>query len=98
MSLSENIDQNFDVNLWSKKLEGYSCADIANLCRDSVQFVFDRKTSFLNTQQFLNLPTDQAKIIVTNADFEKAVSLRKSSVDSSTIKRYEEWRDTKGAE
>jgi katanin p60 ATPase-containing subunit A1 len=98
MSISDLIDDDFELDLYAQKLEGYSCADITNLCRDAAQAVFNKQTSNLDTQAWLNMPLEQARVVITNQDFERAISLRKSSVDKETIKMYEEWRRSKGAE
>ena len=98
MSLEQIIDERFDLDAWAERLEGYSCADITNLCRDAAQMVFERQMKLIDTQQWINMPVDEAQVIVKDDDFAWAVSKRKSSVDLSQIKRYEEWRDQKGAE
>ena len=98
MSISDLIDEDFELDLFAQKLEGYSCADITNLCRDAAQAVFDKQTSNLDTQAWLNMPIEQAKVVISNQDFERAMSLRKSSVDKETLKMYEDWRRSKGAE
>ena len=98
MQIGSMIDDSFDVKRFVKMLKGYSCADISNLCRDVAQQVFDKQTKDLDTQEWLNMPAEEANFVVTNADFELAMKRRKSSVDPTTIKKYEEWRDAKGAE
>ena len=98
MHIGEMMDSNFNLPLFVKKLDGYSCADIANLCKDVAQYVFDKQTKDLDTQQWLNMPVEDANVVVTNADFEMAMKKRKSSVDPASIKKYEQWRDLKAAE
>ncbi|OHT04209.1 ATPase, AAA family protein [Tritrichomonas foetus] len=98
MRIKEYADETFDYDGWAKKLEGYSCADITNLCRDAAQMVFDRQTDLLDTQQWIEMPTIDARIIIKNEDFAKAVALRKSSVDQASLAKYEAWRKAKGAE
>ena len=98
MNINDYVDDSFDFDGFAKKLDGYSCADITNLCRDAVQAVFDKMTSMIDTQEWLNMPAENAKVIVRNADFELAMKKRKSSVDPATLKRYEEWGRSRGAE
>lgn len=98
MSIQENASEDFDYEGWAKKLDGYSCADVTNLCRDAVQMVFDKFTSMLDTQEFLNMPAENAKMIVGNNDFAVAVAKRRPSVDAASLKKYDEWRLSKGAE
>lgn len=98
MNLSDLADVNFDIDGWAQKLDGYSCADIANLCRDAAQAVFTKQTSLYKTDQWLNMEPEDAKVIITNDDFAEAVAARKSSVDKSMIQKYEAWKRSKGAE
>ena len=99
MTISDMIDDDFNIQQWAKQLEGYSCADITNLCRDAVQRVFDRQMEKIeNTQAFLDMPAEEARVIITDADFLEAVKKRKSSVDAACLKHYDEWRKSKGAE
>jgi katanin p60 ATPase-containing subunit A1 len=98
MHLDEIIDERFHLEEWAERLDGYSCGDIANLCRDAAQMVFDRKMRLIDTQQWVNLPVEDVQLIVKDDDFQWAVSKRKSSVDHSQIRRYEEWQSSKGAE
>jgi katanin p60 ATPase-containing subunit A1 len=98
MTISELVDEDFDLEMWAQKLEGYSCADITNLCKDAAQAVFDKQMSMIDAQAWMNMSADQARVIIRDEDFAKALLLRKSSVDPATLKRYAEWKATKGAE
>ena len=99
MTIADMIDDDFNIQQWAKQLEGYSCADITNLCRDAVQRVFDRQMEKIeDTQAFLDMPAEEARVIITDADFLEAVKKRKSSVDAASLKHYDEWRKLKGAE
>jgi len=98
MHIGEMADETFNYDQWVIKLDGYSCSDIANLCRDTAQYVFDKQTKDLDTKQWLNLPIEQARVIINNQDFAVALSKRKSSVDPALIEKYEQWKLQKGAE
>ena len=98
LNLQDMIDDSLDIAEWADKLEGYSCADIENMCRDAAQMVFDDQTKMLNTDEWMSLSLSQAQISVTDEYFRKAFEHRKSSIDASMIRRYEEWRKLKGAE
>lgn len=99
MNLNDMIDENkFNLTKWANDLDGYSCADITNLCRDAAQAVFERQIESIDPDEWANMNAEDAKVIITDEDFQKAVSLRKSSVDPDSLKKYEEWRTTKGAE
>jgi katanin p60 ATPase-containing subunit A1 len=98
MHLDEIIDERFDIEKWADHLDGYSCADIANLCRDAAQKVFQRQMELLNTEQWVNMPVQEAQVIVKDADFAWAMTKRKSSVNHANLRRYQEWKDARGAE
>ena len=98
MNISEMVEDDFDMDKWAKALEGYSCADIANLCRDAAQAVFEKRAADIDPDEWVNMPAEDAKVIITDEDFADAVRRRKSSVDASSLKRYEQWRREKGAE
>jgi katanin p60 ATPase-containing subunit A1 len=98
MHLEEITDERFDAEKWADRLDGYSCADIANLCRDAAQRVFHHQMELLDTQQWVNMPVHEAQVIVKDDDFAWAMTKRKSSVNRAQLRRYEEWRDTRGAE
>ncbi|OHS94497.1 ATPase, AAA family protein [Tritrichomonas foetus] len=98
MSLESLTDEKFDYDLWAEQTDGYSCADITNVCRDAAQIVFDRQTSMMNTEQWIQMPAEDAQIIVSNDDFAHALAHRMSSVDHSLLHKYEEWKSQKGAE
>lgn len=97
-NLKDMIDFSLDIDEWAEKLDGYSCADISNLCRDAAQLAFEEQMKMLNTDEWMRLSLSQAQITVTDECFRKAFGHRKSSVDPSMIKRYEEWRRLKGSE
>jgi katanin p60 ATPase-containing subunit A1 len=94
----EYADGSLDFAKWAAGLDGYSCSDITNLCRDVVQALFEKAASGLGTIEWVNLAPDAQIVKVTNADFEAALARRKPSVDRRTLQRYEEWRREKGAD
>jgi katanin p60 ATPase-containing subunit A1 len=93
-----DLVEDFAFRDWAQKLEGYSCADIANLCRDAAQIVFDERMEKMDPDEFMKMGVDQARIVIRDEDFARAVRQRKSSVDAGMIGRYEEWKRVKGAE
>lgn len=98
MKISEMVEDDFDMMKWAEKLEGYSCADIANLCRDAAQAVFEKRAADIDPDEWVNMPLEEAKVIITDEDFADAVKRRKSSVDAASLKRYEQWKRERGAE
>jgi katanin p60 ATPase-containing subunit A1 len=93
-----DLVEDFAIRDWAEQLEGYSCADIANLCRDAAQIVFDERMEKMDPDEFMRMGVDEARIVIRDADFAKAVRQRKSSVDAGMIGRVQEWKRVKGAE
>jgi SpoVK/Ycf46/Vps4 family AAA+-type ATPase len=52
----------------------------------------------MKTMDWMNLPAEEARVKVANADFEAAAAKRKPSVDAATLQRYEAWKREKGAD
>jgi katanin p60 ATPase-containing subunit A1 len=98
MNLRDLAALSLDFDEWADRLEGYSCADIAHLCRDAAQLALDRRTQLLATDEWMQLSLSESDFAVTDEIFRIAVAKRKSSVDLQNIRRYEEWRRLKGAE
>lgn len=98
MNMKNLASNDFDFDEWANILNGYSGADIANLCKDAAQMVIDRQMELIGTDEWLKIPREKANIIISNDDFATCVRNRKSSVDLSSIRLYEEWRQAKGAE
>jgi katanin p60 ATPase-containing subunit A1 len=99
MSMGDMVDEDsFAIREWAERLDGYSCADIANLCRDAAQMVFEARVENLDPDEWMAMSAEAARVIIRDQDFAGAVAARKSSVDQNTINRYEDWRSSKGAE
>ena len=44
------------------------------------------------------MSSDDVKVIISNDDFADAVKKRKSSVSPELLQKYDQWKQTKGAE
>jgi katanin p60 ATPase-containing subunit A1 len=85
------IDADVDLNTIATKLEGYSGADITNVCRDSAMMPMRRKTKGMTPEQIRSLQSELKESSVTQLDFETSIRKISSSVSAADIKRYEEW-------
>jgi katanin p60 ATPase-containing subunit A1 len=94
----ELADATFDWQMWARRLNGYSCSDVTNLCRDVVQNAAEKKFRGISTVRWAVLPVEDLRVSVTNADFEVGITMRKPSINRETLAKYEAWKMEKGAE
>ncbi|KAJ3325936.1 Katanin p60 ATPase-containing subunit A1 [Boothiomyces sp. JEL0866] len=82
-----------DVNLdeLADKIEGYSGADITNICRDASMMSMRKVIKGKTAEEIKNLPKDALELPLLKEDFEMAIRKIQSSVAQSDLKQYEEW-------
>ncbi|XP_013383504.1 katanin p60 ATPase-containing subunit A1-like isoform X2 [Lingula anatina] len=87
-----------DLDVITEKLEGYSGADITNVCRDASFMSMRRlRNRGLTPEQIRNLPKDQLNQPCTMADFEEALRKVSKSVSKDDLKKYEDWMNEFGS-
>lgn len=88
-----------DVNLIdiAKKLDGYSGADITNVCRDASMMSMRRKIFGLKPDQIKQLPKEELDLPVTVRDFEEAVEKNNKSVSKDDLDKYDKWMNEFGS-
>jgi hypothetical protein len=54
----------------------------------------------IDPDEWVSMPIEHARAVIREADFARplALALRNGSVDPDTLKKYEEWKATNGAE
>jgi hypothetical protein len=52
----------------------------------------------IDPDEWASMPLEHARAVIREADFARALALRKGSVDPATLKKYEEWMVTNDAE
>ncbi|XP_071469018.1 katanin p60 ATPase-containing subunit A1 isoform X1 [Marmota flaviventris] len=82
-----------DVNLASiaENMEGYSGADITNVCRDASLMAMRRRIEGLTPEEIRNLSREEMHMPTTMEDFEIALKKVSKSVSAADIERYEKW-------
>ncbi|PFX34526.1 Katanin p60 ATPase-containing subunit A1 [Stylophora pistillata] len=75
----------------AKKMDGYSGADITNVCRDASMMAMRRRIRGLTPEQIKNLPKEELDLPVNMEDFGLALNKVSKSVSDADIKKYEEW-------
>ncbi|XP_045355947.1 katanin p60 ATPase-containing subunit A1 isoform X1 [Leopardus geoffroyi] len=82
-----------DVDLASiaENMEGYSGADITNVCRDASLMAMRRRIEGLTPEEIRNLSKEEMHMPTTMEDFEMALKKVSKSVSAADIERYEKW-------
>ncbi|XP_074165676.1 LOW QUALITY PROTEIN: katanin p60 ATPase-containing subunit A1 [Sminthopsis crassicaudata] len=82
-----------DVDLASiaENMEGYSGADITNVCRDASLMAMRRRIEGLTPEEIRNLSRDEMHMPTTMEDFGMALKKVSKSVSAADIERYEKW-------
>ena len=88
-----------DVNLKliAEKLEGYSGADITNVCRDAALMSMRKRIAGLSPEEIRNLSKEELHLPTTNQDFLDASSKVSKSVSAQDLEKYEKWMKDFGA-
>ncbi|CAC5390861.1 KATNA1 [Mytilus coruscus] len=89
----KGIDIHKDVKLSSLagNLEGYSGADITNVCRDAAMMSFRRRISGLTPEQVRNIPKEELEVPPNMDDFEMAIKKVNKSVSAQDLEKYQNW-------
>ncbi|XP_037956130.1 katanin p60 ATPase-containing subunit A-like 1 [Teleopsis dalmanni] len=91
------VDESVDLSEIAKKLDGYSGADITNVCRDASMMSMRRKIAGLTPEQIRQLATEEVDLPVSNQDFTEAMSRCNKSVSKSDLEKYEKWMNEFGS-
>ncbi|XP_030091910.1 katanin p60 ATPase-containing subunit A1 isoform X1 [Serinus canaria] len=87
LELADDVDL---ANI-AEKMEGYSGADITNVCRDASLMAMRRRIEGLTPEEIRNLPRDEMHMPTTMEDFEIALKKVSKSVSAADIEKYEKW-------
>ena len=86
-----------DITEIALRLEGYSGADITNVCRDACMMAMRRKIAGLTPEQIRSLSKDELELPVSPEDFEEAIRKVNKSVSAEDIRKYKRWMDEFGS-
>lgn len=92
-----SIDPNLDTNIIADKLDGYTAADISNVCRDAAMMSMRKKISGRSPAEIKHIKREDVDLPVTLKDFEEALSRCRKSVSASDISRYQAWMEQFGS-
>nr|XP_034839596.1 katanin p60 ATPase-containing subunit A-like 1 [Maniola hyperantus] len=80
-----------DLRAIAEKLDGYSGADITNVCRDASMMSMRRKIAGLKPEQIKQLANEELDLPVTKQDFLEALAKCNKSVSKDDIQKYLSW-------
>lgn len=91
------ISDDCDLTEIASSLEGYSGADITNVCRDASMMPMRRKIAGLNSEQIKALSREELELPVSAQDFDEAVRKVNKSVSAEDLVKYERWMQEFGS-
>ncbi|KAG9493612.1 hypothetical protein GDO78_001480 [Eleutherodactylus coqui] len=86
-----------DIDTIAQNMDGYSGADITNVCRDASLMAMRRRIEGLSPEEIRNLSRDDMHMPTTMEDFEMALKKVSKSVSASDIEKYEKWIEEFGS-
>ncbi|XP_037039725.1 katanin p60 ATPase-containing subunit A-like 1 [Bradysia coprophila] len=91
------LDPSVNLGAISRKLQGYSGADITNVCRDASMMSMRRKIAGLKPEQIRQLATEEVDLPVSEQDFSEAIGKCNKSVSRQDLEKYEQWMQEFGS-
>ncbi|XP_064131358.1 katanin p60 ATPase-containing subunit A-like 1 isoform X2 [Loxodonta africana] len=92
ISLREvELDPDIQLEDIAEKIEGYSGADITNVCRDASLMAMRRRINGLSPEEIRALSKEELQMPVTKGDFELALKKIAKSVSAADLEKYEKW-------
>ncbi|XP_068609862.1 katanin p60 ATPase-containing subunit A1 [Brachionichthys hirsutus] len=86
-----------DLDKIAEQLEGYSGADITNVCRDASLMAMRRRIEGLTPEEIRNISRDEMHMPTTMDDFESALRKVSKSVSAADLEKYEKWIEEFGS-
>uniref|UniRef100_A0A8C7YD91 Katanin p60 ATPase-containing subunit A1 n=1 Tax=Oryzias sinensis TaxID=183150 RepID=A0A8C7YD91_9TELE len=80
-----------ELDLIAQKIEGYSGADITNVCRDASMMAMRRRIHGLSPEEIRALSKDELQMPVTMEDFNETLKKISKSVSAADLEKYEAW-------
>lgn len=90
-------EDDIDLDAIAKNLEGYSGADITNVCRDASMMSMRRRIAGLTPEQIKAIPKNELNMAVTQLDFDEALKKVSKTVGEDDIVKYKQWMEDFGS-
>ncbi|KAL4236816.1 Katanin p60 ATPase-containing subunit A1 [Mactra antiquata] len=91
------LSSDVDLAAVAGRLDGYSGADITNVCRDAAMMSFRRRIKGLSPDEIKQIPKEELNLPTSMEDFMEAKKKVNKSVSKDDLKRYEEWMQEFGS-
>lgn len=85
------VDESVDLTTIATRLDGYSGADITNVCRDASMMSMRRKIAGLKPEQIRQLAKEELDLPVSTQDFTEAMAKCNKSVSKDDLMKYQQW-------
>ncbi|CAL8315084.1 unnamed protein product [Merluccius merluccius] len=85
------LEGDVDVNKIAEQMDGYSGADITNVCRDASLMAMRRRIEGLSPEEIRNISREELHMPTTMRDFEAALTKVSKSVSASDLEKYDKW-------
>jgi len=85
------LGEDVSIEEVAKKLDGYSGADITNVCRDAAMQSMRRRIQGLRPDDIRKLSKDELDLPTSAADFDEALQKVNKSVSKGDLEKYENW-------
>ncbi|XP_072106872.1 katanin p60 ATPase-containing subunit A1-like [Mobula birostris] len=85
------VADDVDVKKIAEQMEGYSGADITNVCRDASMMAMRRRIQGLTPEEIRNISKDELQMPTTMEDFRMALRKISKSVSAADLEKYEKW-------
>ncbi|XP_032829286.1 katanin p60 ATPase-containing subunit A-like 1 [Petromyzon marinus] len=85
------VSADVDMKKIAEQLNGYSGADITNVCRDASMMAMRRRIQGLTPEEIRNLSREELQMPTTMEDFESAIHKVSKSVSAADLEKYIQW-------
>ena len=86
-----------DIAALSQLCEGYSGADVTNVCRDASMMSMRRMIAGKSADEIKRMKREEMEQPITHADFMEALQRVQSSVGKNDLDRYDKWMQEFGS-
>lgn len=94
---SIKVADEVEIDVLAAKLEGYSGADITNICRDAAMMGMRKRIKGLTAEQIRSVPKEELEKPATTDDFVAAIYKIQPSVSQQDLKKYDAWMEEFGS-
>lgn len=85
------LSSDVDLDKIAEQMEGYSGADITNVCRDASLMAMRRRIEGLTPEEIQNLSRDEMTMPTTMEDFQSSLQNVSKSVSAADLHKYRAW-------